>query len=195
MSEVPLYGPCRGRLGVLCACEHVYPLARVSLRKPHLRITPLFFCLPPRAFCTGGLDPRDLKQRFCADPFYKEEVLACVGCIHNLKDLKDLLKDLQTDARREPSALEGWILQVLYCDPNGSRAFLRILSAEGRGVRLCWGKPKPKGSQARNCSHVPYVSWISARRRCKDWADVGAFFFSFFLLSSLELSDTKVYEP
>ena len=40
------------------------------------------------------------------------------------------------DPRREPSALEGWILEVLYCDPKGGRAFLRILSMKGRGVRL-----------------------------------------------------------
>jgi len=39
--------------------------------------------------------------------------------------------------RRDPSALEGWIL-YLGCDLEESRAFLRILSTEGRGVRLCW---------------------------------------------------------
>ena len=43
-------------------------------------------------------------------------------------------------ARREPSALEGWVLEVLYCNPKGSRAFLQILSTEGRGVRLCWAR-------------------------------------------------------
>ena len=36
--------------------------------------------------------------------------------------------DHPLDARQEPSALERWILEVLYCDPKGSRAFLRIIS-------------------------------------------------------------------
>ena len=82
-------------------------------------------------------------------------MLAYVGLHHNLKDLKDLkdlqdpkgprgipshasLEDRPLDTRREPSALEGWILELLYCDPKGRRACLRILSTEGRGVRLCW---------------------------------------------------------
>jgi len=43
------------------------------------------------------------------------------------------------------SALQGWILEILCCDPKGSRAFLRILSTEGRGVGLCWEKSKHKG--------------------------------------------------
>ena len=30
------------------------------------------------------------------------------------------------------------------------QAFLQILSTEGRGVRLCWAKSKPKGSKERN---------------------------------------------
>ena len=38
--------------------------------------------------------------------------------------------------RREPSALEGWILEILSCDPKGGRTFLLILSTEGRGVGL-----------------------------------------------------------
>jgi len=32
------------------------------------------------------------------------------------------LEDHPLDALREPSALEGWILEVLDCDPKGSRA-------------------------------------------------------------------------
>jgi len=47
--------------------------------------------------------------------------------------------------RREPSALEGWILKIICCDPKGSRTFLRILCTEGRGVCLCWAHLKPKG--------------------------------------------------
>ena len=43
----------------------------------------------PRALCTGGLDPRDLKTAlFCISFLRKGEVLAYVGRIHNLKDLK-----------------------------------------------------------------------------------------------------------
>ena len=34
---------------------------------------------------------------------------------------------------------------LLSCDPKGSRAFLRILCMEGRGVHLCWGYTKTKG--------------------------------------------------
>jgi len=48
-------------------------------------------------------------------------------------------------ARREPSALEGWILEILHCAPKGSRAFLRILSTEDRVVRLCWALSKSEG--------------------------------------------------
>ena len=43
----------------------------------------------PRALCTGGLDPRDLKTAlFCISFLRKGEVLAYVGRIHNLKDLQ-----------------------------------------------------------------------------------------------------------
>ena len=63
--------------------------------------------------------------------------------------LKYPVEDRPLAARREPSALEGWILKILYCDPKGSRGFLEILSMEGRGVRLCWEKSKTKGPQGR----------------------------------------------
>ena len=33
--------------------------------------------------------------------------------------------------RREPSTMKGWVLEILCCDPKGSRASLRILSTEG----------------------------------------------------------------
>jgi len=68
-------------------------------------------------------------------------------CIPSHAPLLELLglKDHPLDTRREPSALEGWILEILYCDPKGSRAFLRILSTKGRGVRLCLVLSKPKG--------------------------------------------------
>jgi len=45
------------------------------------------------------------------------------------------LEDHPFDARREPSALEGWILEVLCRDPKGRRVFMRILSTEGPSVR------------------------------------------------------------
>ena len=40
------------------------------------------------------------------------------------------------DPRHEPSALEGWILEILGCDPKGSRGFLRILSTKGQSDGL-----------------------------------------------------------
>ena len=43
------------------------------------------------------------------------------------------------------SALEGWTLEVLDCDLKGNRAFLRVLSTEGRGVRLWEHSTRPKG--------------------------------------------------
>ena len=56
------------------------------------------------------------RRFFC--PFYgshispwKGEVLAYVGRIHNLKDLKRLLGQLKAH-HREPYALEGWILEI-----------------------------------------------------------------------------------
>jgi hypothetical protein len=45
----------------------------------------------------------------------------------------------------EPSALEGWALEVVHCDLKGSRAFLKIISTEGRGVRPCWEYRTPTG--------------------------------------------------
>ena len=44
----------------------------------------------PRALCTEGLDPRDLKTALlCISFLRKGEVLAYAGRIHNLNDLKD----------------------------------------------------------------------------------------------------------
>ena len=51
--------------------------------------------------------------------------------------------------RREPSALEGWILEVFCSDPKDRRAFLQILSTEGRGVRLCCEHADPQGPTLR----------------------------------------------
>ena len=58
----------------------------------------------PRALCTGGLDPRDLKRAFfCISFLRKGEVLACVG-IHNQKDLKD--RPLQKSPPQAPIFLD-----------------------------------------------------------------------------------------
>ena len=44
----------------------------------------------PRVVCIGGLDPRDLKTALLSgSSLRKDEVLAFVGRIYNLKDLKD----------------------------------------------------------------------------------------------------------
>jgi len=42
------------------------------------------------------------------------------------------------------------ILETLYCEPKGSRAFLRIRSTEERGVRLCWAFPNHTGLKVPN---------------------------------------------
>ena len=55
------------------------------------------------------------------------------------------IKDQPLDAHREASALEGCNLELLCCDPKGSRSFLRILSTGGRGARLCRVDSKPEG--------------------------------------------------
>ena len=53
--------------------------------------------------------------------------------------------DHPLDTHCEPSALYCWILEILYCDPKGRRALLRVPSSEGRSVCLCWEHSKPKG--------------------------------------------------
>ena len=67
------------------------------------------------------------------------------------KDLKDL-KDL-----KDPSALYCWILEILYCDPKGRRALLRVPSTVERSVCLCWALSKPKGPKG-SLSSVAYLS-------------------------------------
>ena len=65
-------------------------------------------------------------------------VFAYVGLIQNLKNQKEA-------ARREPSALKDWIVEILCCDSKGSRNFLWILSTEASGVRLCWEELNHQG--------------------------------------------------
>jgi len=70
------------------------------------------------------------------------------------------LEDHPLDPRREPFALEGWILEIFCCDPKGSRAVLWILSTEGRGVRLCWEKSKPKGPKGRIYVPIEFAEFV-----------------------------------
>ena len=56
------------------------------------------------------------------------------------------LEDHPFDARSEPSALGGWLLRFLHCDPKEISEFLRILFTEGQGVRLWWAFSEPKGT-------------------------------------------------
>jgi hypothetical protein len=81
-------------------------------------------------------------------------VLAYVGSTHTLKELNPgeyasailwmnqntvEIPHLRTHPlahRREPSALKSWILEILCCVPEGSMAFLWIISTKGQGVRL-----------------------------------------------------------
>ena len=53
----------------------------------------------------------------------------------------------QRNFRNPPSGLAKG-----YSDPNGSKAFLRTLSTEGRGVHLCWEHSKHKGPKDMNSS-------------------------------------------
>ena len=68
----------------------------------------------------GPKGPSDAQIVYLQSLLRKGVSLGDVGRNYNLKD--------REDAPREPSALEGWILEVLCCNPKGSRAFLRILS-------------------------------------------------------------------
>ena len=49
-----------------------------------------------------------------------------------------------------------WILEILYCNPKGRRALLRIPSSEGRSVCLCWAKSKPKGPK-KDLKDLPHL--------------------------------------
>ena len=63
---------------------------------------------------------------------------------HCLYPFTCAIEDRPLAAHREPHALVGWFLQVLYCVPKGSRFFWRILSTEGPGGRLCRSKSRSK---------------------------------------------------
>ena len=54
------------------------------------------------------------------------------------------IEDHPLATHREPSALYCWILEILCCNLKGRRALLRIPSAEGRSVYLCWAPSKPE---------------------------------------------------
>ena len=42
------------------------------------------------------------------------------------------------DARREPFALQGWILEILHCDPKGSRAFFADFADPSYGRAIAY---------------------------------------------------------
>ena len=89
--------------------------------------------------------------------------LGHVGRNKNLKDLKAGFEECTALARRKSRdpweearhlctvtrclSKGCWILEILYCNPKGHRALLRVPSKEGRGVRLCWALSKPEGPQ------------------------------------------------
>jgi len=68
------------------------------------------------------------------------------------------LEDHPFSARREPSALKSWILEVLYCDPKRSRAYPRMLSTPGQGVYLCWAHSTPEGPTKKGGSQSAQVA-------------------------------------
>ena len=47
---------------------------------------------------------------------------------------------LDSDPADTPKAFE-----IIFCDPKGCRALLRVPSTEGRIVCLCWALSNPKG--------------------------------------------------
>ena len=65
--------------------------------------------------------------------------------------------DHPLDTHSEPSALYCWILEILYCNPKGRRALLRVPSTVGRSVCLCWEHLKPEGPKG---GHVCTVELI-----------------------------------
>ena len=70
--------------------------------------------------------------------------LACMRA-RSSRELKYLIEDHPFASRLEPFALGGWMFDMMYCNPKGSKAFLQILSMKGRGVGLCWAFSKPQG--------------------------------------------------
>ena len=52
--------------------------------------------------------------------------------------------------KSQPKGLEGSLwCAILAWDSKGRRAFMRMLSTEGRGVGLCWALLKPQGFKGR----------------------------------------------
>ena len=71
-------------------------------------------------------------------------------CSANLAHLAD--QHVKLEIIREPKThlglLQGRILEIFHRDPKHRRAFLRIVFAEMRGIRLRWENPKPQDPQA-----------------------------------------------
>ena len=79
--------------------------------------------------------------------------LVCMPARASFAQLTYPLEDHPIHARREPSVLQGCILESLFCDPKGSSTFLRTLSTTGGDVRLCWALLKPQGP--KECKWSP----------------------------------------
>jgi hypothetical protein len=126
----------------------------LDLRDPFLRsesqqgFSVDLFCGRARCWPMLGKIKPQRTQRICGPFLRKSEVLAYIGRNENLKDLNGVhasaslmgdnssfpFEDHPLDARRTTSALEGLIREILCCDPKESRAFLWILSTEGRSA-------------------------------------------------------------
>ena len=114
--------PCFHANGV---CEKVW-----LVLQPNVPTWPpfCFFVGTGKTFPSRENDLKDLKMRLCL----------------LWSDSHTPLEDHPLATHREPSALYYWILEILYCNPKGRRALLRIPSTEGRSACLCWPKSKPK---------------------------------------------------
>jgi len=100
---------------------------------------------------------------------------------------------------RSWTALYCWILEILYCDPKGYRALLRVPSTLGRSVCLRWEHSKPKGLEGthlrarRDLAHLLSLSlslslgrlerhavgWMPGivtwgEAHCRVWPEMGA---------------------
>ena len=125
--------------------EHSYRGRQCGFNKKHQ--STIYRITFSHLHCTAGSSRSFTAHRkgaglCCGSRLRKGEVFAYVGLPQNLKDLKE---DHPLDTRREPSALYCWIFEILYCNPKGRRALLRIPSTEGRSVCLCGAPSKPKG--------------------------------------------------
>ena len=120
---------------------------------------------------------------FCCNPLYRGEGLDVIrkearSFCRTIAGVR-LCLELEEPNRsplaacREPSALEGWILEVLHCNLKGNRAFLWIIFTERRDVRLCWELEGPKGPNGLAASRLHWRaeslrSFIAIRKDAAD---------------------------